>query len=101
MNNFKVDGITRARTRQLYILCVLGFSLGLLVFLVVLSFSLVFLLNREFPISPFWGPPGVRSAPGDFSEQVPGCLPVASLSFTRGNRYTWVWSLERPKRSLV
>ena len=36
MNNFKVDGLTRALTRQLYILYVLGVSLGLMCFL---SFS--------------------------------------------------------------
>ena len=32
-NNFKVDGLTRALTRQLYILCVLCYSLGFIGFL--------------------------------------------------------------------
>ena len=60
VNKFKVDGLTRALTRQLYILYFIGCSSGFIVFL---NFSLVFLFNRAFPISPLGGPPGVRSAP--------------------------------------
>ena len=52
MNNFRVDGLSRALTRQLYIPRFLGFSLGLIDFL---SFSFVLIFNGEFPISPFWG----------------------------------------------
>ena len=63
MNTFRVDGLTRALARQLQIADFLCFSLGFIGFLSFLGFSLVFLLNREYPISPFWGPPGVRSAP--------------------------------------
>ena len=50
MNTFKVDGLTRALTRQLDILYVLGFSLGFIGFLSFYQFFLCFLLNREFPI---------------------------------------------------
>ena len=71
MNTFKVDGLTRALTRQLDILSFLSFSLGFIGFLSFLGFSWVFLLIREFPISPFLGPPGVRSAPLEYGLSTP------------------------------
>ena len=63
MNNFKVDGLTRALTRQLYIPHFFVFPLVWFILLAFICFPIVLLSNGEFPISLFEGPPGVRSAP--------------------------------------
>ena len=70
MNTFKVDGLTRALTRQLYIPYFLCFSFGFIGFL---SFCLFFLgctIKREISYCLFGGPPGVRSAPREVAESL-------------------------------
>ena len=59
MNTFKVDGLTRALTRQLWNACFPNCSKGFLWFLICfLAFPRFCYLNWEFHISPFWGQPG-------------------------------------------
>ena len=76
MNNFKVDGLTRALTRQLYILYFLVFSLGFIGFLSFSQFCLGFPINPGISYQPFLG--ATRGAKCPIWTE-PGRLPHESL----------------------
>ena len=68
MNTLRVDGLTRALTRQLLNVVFISISLG---FIGVLGFCLFFLgfaIKRGISYYPFLGPPGVRRAPDGQTE---------------------------------